>query len=93
MKLNTSPGARSAALSVLILALILGVWHLATSSGAAPSTPKATTPTRASRTFADSEMPGRSGTTMLCDTSDADTRSAESTVDRIADTSAPAKKT
>ncbi len=42
MKLTTSPGARSAALSVLILALILVVWHLATSSGAAPSAPKAT---------------------------------------------------
>jgi len=35
-----SPALRSAALSVLILALILLVWHLATRSGAEPSTPK-----------------------------------------------------
>jgi nitrate/nitrite transport system permease protein len=36
-----SPELRSAALSLLILALILLVWHLATSSGAVPSAPKA----------------------------------------------------
>jgi nitrate/nitrite transport system permease protein len=36
-----SPALRSAALSLLILALILLVWHLATTGGAAPSAPKA----------------------------------------------------
>jgi len=35
-----SPVLRSAALSLLILALILLVWHLATRSGAEPSSPK-----------------------------------------------------
>jgi nitrate/nitrite transport system permease protein len=36
-----SPAARSAALSLLILALILLVWHLATRGGAAPAAPQA----------------------------------------------------
>ncbi len=36
-----SPALRSAALSLLILALVLLVWHLATSGGAAPAAPKA----------------------------------------------------
>ena len=36
-----SPAARSAALSLLILVLILGVWHLATTGGATPTAPKA----------------------------------------------------
>jgi len=36
-----SPAVRSAALSLLILALILLVWHLATRGGAAPAAPKA----------------------------------------------------
>ncbi len=36
-----SPVVRSAALSLLILALILLVWHLATTGGAAPTAPKA----------------------------------------------------
>jgi nitrate/nitrite transport system permease protein len=36
-----SPALRSAALSLLILVLILLVWHLATTGGAAPNAPKA----------------------------------------------------
>lgn len=36
-----SPALRSAALSLLILALLLLVWHLATTGGAAPVAPKA----------------------------------------------------
>jgi len=36
-----SPAVRSAALSLLILALILGVWHLATTGGATTVAPKA----------------------------------------------------
>jgi nitrate/nitrite transport system permease protein len=36
-----SPALRSAALSLLILGLVLLVWHLATSGGAAPAAPKA----------------------------------------------------
>ena len=36
-----SPALRSAALSLLILALLLLVWHLATTGGAAPAAPKA----------------------------------------------------
>jgi len=41
MKLMSSPSSRSAALSLLILALLLLVWHLATSGGAAPNAPRA----------------------------------------------------
>ena len=41
MKLLQSPGARSAALSLLILALVLLVWHLATTGGRPASAPKA----------------------------------------------------
>ena len=41
MKLLQSPGARSAALSLLILALVLLVWHLATTGGSPASAPKA----------------------------------------------------
>jgi len=41
MKLLQSPGARSAALSLLILALLLLVWHLATTGGSPVSVPKA----------------------------------------------------
>jgi nitrate/nitrite transport system permease protein len=40
MKLLQSPGARSAALSLLILALLLLVWHLATTGGSPASAPK-----------------------------------------------------
>ena len=36
-----SPALRSAALSLLILGLVLLVWHLATTGGAAPAAPKA----------------------------------------------------
>jgi nitrate/nitrite transport system permease protein len=42
MKLLASPGARSGLLSALLLLVVLGVWHLATSGGAAAGAPALT---------------------------------------------------
>lgn len=57
------------------------------------SRPKIATNQRAVRTFWASVMPGRRGTITLCETSEAETRSALSAVERIAETIAPAKTT